>query len=46
MTFDYVIAHEICHLRHPYHDRRFFQLLDQTFPGWRSVKVRLESGDF
>jgi len=46
ICIDYVIAHEICHLRHPQHDRAFFGLLDQTFPGWRKVKSRLESGDF
>lgn len=46
ICIDYVIAHEICHLRHPHHDRAFFRLLDQTFPGWRSVKARLESSDY
>ena len=39
---DYVIAHEVCHLKHPHHDRRFFRLLDQVFPGWRAIKARLE----
>lgn len=43
ICIDYVIAHEVCHLKHPQHDRAFFRLLDQTFPGWREVKARLEA---
>jgi predicted metal-dependent hydrolase len=39
---DYVIAHEVCHLKHPQHDRAFFRLLSQVFPSWRSIKARLE----
>jgi predicted metal-dependent hydrolase len=39
---DYVIAHEVCHLKHPHHDRSFFRLLDQVCPNWRQIKKRLE----
>ena len=39
---DYVIAHEVCHLKHPHHDRSFFRLLDQVCPNWRQSKARLE----
>jgi predicted metal-dependent hydrolase len=39
---DYVIAHEICHLKHPQHDRAFFRLLGEVFPNWQAVKARLE----
>jgi predicted metal-dependent hydrolase len=42
ICIDYVIAHEVCHLKHPQHDRAFFRLLDQTVPDWRSIKARLE----
>lgn len=41
---DYVIAHEICHLRHPDHGPRFRALLQQLCPDWRNLKQRLESG--
>lgn len=41
---DYVIAHEVCHLKHPHHDRSFFRLLDQVCPNWRQIKARLEGG--
>lgn len=40
---DYVIAHEVCHLKHPHHDRNFFRLLDQVCPNWRQIKARLEA---
>jgi predicted metal-dependent hydrolase len=42
ICIDYVVAHEVCHLKHPHHDKAFFRLLDQTFPSWKSVKSRLE----
>jgi len=39
---DYVIAHEVCHLRHPNHSSAFWRLLDQMCPQWRRLKARLE----
>lgn len=42
---DYVIAHEICHLKHPNHGTAFFRLLDQLVPDWRKVKARLEHAE-
>jgi predicted metal-dependent hydrolase len=39
---DYVIAHEICHLQHPDHGRKFWDLLCQLMPDWRTRKQRLE----
>jgi len=42
ICIDYVIAHEICHLKYPAHDRAFFTLLEQVCPNWKTVKARLE----
>ncbi|MBL9160986.1 MAG: M48 family metallopeptidase [Verrucomicrobiales bacterium] len=39
---DYVILHELCHLKHPNHSRAFFELLDAILPEWRKQKDRLE----
>lgn len=39
---DYVITHEICHLKHPNHGPAFWRLLIQLCPGWRGLKGRLE----
>lgn len=45
LCIDYVIAHEVCHLKYPHHDKAFFRLLDQTFPDWKPVKARLEAAE-
>lgn len=39
---DYVIAHEVCHLKHPSHDKAFYRLLSEQMPNWQAVKMRLE----
>jgi predicted metal-dependent hydrolase len=42
ICIDYVITHEICHLKHPNHGPAFWRLLDQLCPKWRKLKLRLE----
>lgn len=39
---DYVVIHEICHLRHPHHGPEFFRLLGSLMPDWRQQKERME----
>jgi len=39
---DYVITHEICHLREHNHSKRFYNLLLRHSPEWRRVKTRLD----
>lgn len=39
---DYVIAHEVCHLKYPTHDTRFCRMLCDLFPNWAKIKARLE----
>ncbi len=42
---DYVVAHEICHLRFPNHGAEFYQELARVCPGWQTLKTRLESAE-
>ncbi len=38
---DYVILHELCHLKHPNHSKDFYRLLSAVLPEWREIKSRL-----
>jgi predicted metal-dependent hydrolase len=40
---EYVVIHELCHLRHRNHGTRFLRLLGQTLPDWEQRKRRLEA---
>ncbi len=40
---EYVVAHELCHLKHRDHDASFFRLLGQVMPDWEKRKQRLET---
>nr|WP_132015669.1 SprT family zinc-dependent metalloprotease [Hydrogenispora ethanolica] len=39
---DYVLIHELCHLKYHDHSPEFYKLLDSMFPGWEKVKHKLE----
>jgi len=39
---EYVIIHELCHLKQPHHGKKFFDILNQVMPDWESRKLRLE----
>ncbi len=39
---DYVIVHELCHVRHKDHGKEFWKLLDKKYPNWQKVKEKLE----
>ncbi|TLU84919.1 MAG: M48 family metallopeptidase [Chlorobium sp.] len=41
---DYVVTHELCHLKHPDHGSEFYKLLDNVIPDWEKVKHKLELG--
>ena len=39
---EYVIMHELCHLKHPNHDNKFYGFLNIVMPDWKQRKERLE----
>ena len=39
---DYVITHELCHLKHPDHSPAFYGLIEKVMPDWEKRKHKLE----
>ena len=40
---DYVILHELCHLKEHNHSERFWRLLTQVMPNYKDLKAKLNS---
>jgi predicted metal-dependent hydrolase len=40
-VLDYVVVHELCHLREPNHSRRFWKLVENRRPDWREQRAWL-----
>ena len=40
---EYVVVHELCHLKYPNHDNKFYRLLETRLPDWKKRKQKLES---
>jgi predicted metal-dependent hydrolase len=40
---EYVVVHELVHLRVRHHDARFHALMDQHLPSWRATRKRLNA---
>jgi predicted metal-dependent hydrolase len=43
---DYVLIHELCHLKHLNHDAEFYKLLSRIMPDWTRKKEKLDRFDF
>lgn len=41
---DYVVTHELCHLKYHNHGSEFYKLLEKAIPGWEKIKHKLELG--
>ncbi len=39
---DYVLLHELCHLKEHNHGKKFYRLLDMHMPRWQKTKTRLD----
>jgi len=41
LYIEYVIAHELCHLKHHNHGAQYYKLLSEVFPEWKTVRKEL-----
>ena len=41
-TLDYVIAHELCHMRHMHHGPSFWAQVNELYPRWREQVAHLD----
>jgi predicted metal-dependent hydrolase len=39
---EYVIAHELCHLKHHNHGKRYYDLLSVVFPEWKTIRKEMK----
>jgi predicted metal-dependent hydrolase len=42
LFIEYVIIHELCHLKHHNHGSGYYNLLSELFPEWKSVRKELK----
>ena len=43
---DYVVVHELCHLKEHNHSRKYYDLLDRVMPDWKQRRDQLNSFEF
>ena len=39
---DYVIVHELCHIKYKNHSKQYFEYLSEKLPLWEIIKEKLE----
>lgn len=44
-AIDFVVTHELCHLKHFAHDKPFYRLMDEAMPDWRERERLLVTGN-
>lgn len=40
-AIEYVILHELAHLKYPYHNQAFYNFLDLYMPDWKKIKTKV-----
>lgn len=40
---EYVVAHEVCHLQHKHHQKKFWELVEKVYPNYKIVRKALRN---
>lgn len=43
---DYIIVHELCHLREFNHSQNFWDLVEKTIPNYKAIQAKLKNNPF
>ena len=45
-AFEYVVLHEVCHLKHMNHSKQFWQMVEGYMPDYKKYKKELNSSNY
>ena len=45
-AIDYVVVHELCHIRHKNHSRAFYAMIESIMPDYKQREKELKGYDF
>ena len=43
---DYVVVHELCHLKEHNHSRKYYDFMDRVMPDWKQRRDQLNGFEF
>lgn len=45
ICLDFIIIHELCHLKYHNHSKNYYDFLTKVLPDWKQIKIKLEKSE-